>query len=196
MTRSVCIAALMAPLALAACVVPPPSGPSVMALPKQGEDFAQFQGQDIACRNYAAAQIGYGTAAQAATDNAVGSAVLGTALGAAAGAAIGAAAGNPGAGAAIGGASGLLVGSAAGANNVQYSAAGMQRRYDVAYTQCMFASGYTVQQPAYGGPYYGSPGYPPPAYAYPAPYPYPYAYGPSVSFGFGTGWGGGRYRRW
>ena len=146
-------AALIGPLALAACVVPPPAGPSVMALPKQGEDFGRFQAQDANCRNYASAQIGNATPAQAATNSAVGSAVLGTAIGAAAGAALGSVGGAVGAGAAIGGATGLLVGSAAGANNAYASAGALQQGYNVAYTQCMYASGYTVQQPAYPARY-------------------------------------------
>ncbi len=186
MTRAVPIAALIVPLALAACAVAP-TGPSVIALPKQGEDFGRFQAADINCRNFAAAQIGFAGPNQAATDNAVGSAVLETAVGAAAGAAIGAAAGNPGAGAAIGAASGLAVGSAAGASSAYASSATLQWRYDVAYTQCMVANGYSVQQPAYVTPYYGPAGY------YPEPY-FPYYYG--LGMGWGAGWYGGYRSGW
>lgn len=184
MTRCLPVASLGVAVALAGCAVAP-AGPSVMALPKPGEDFARFQAQDAYCRNYADAQIGGGGANQAATNDAVGSAVVGTALGAAAGAVIGAAAGNPGAGAAIGAGSGLLIGSAAGANRANASAGGLQYQYDVAYTQCMVANGYTVQQSAAVARYYGGPGY------YPAPYPY-YA-APAVIVG--GGWYGG-YRHW
>jgi hypothetical protein len=191
MTR---IAALIGPLALAACAVAPPPGPSVMALPKQGGDFARFQGQDAACRNFASAQTGNANPSQAATNSAISSAVLGTALGAAAGAALGSVGGAVGAGAAIGGASGLLLGSAIGANNANASAGAVQHGYDVAYTQCMVASGYTVQQPGYSAPYYSVPGYYPATYAYPVPYPYPYYYGPSFAFGRGGGWRGGGHR--
>jgi hypothetical protein len=155
--------AVLAPLAAAGCAVAPPVGPSVMALPRQGEDFAQFQAHDGSCRNYASSQIGYGQPAQAATESAVGSAVVGTALGAVAGAAIGSASGHAGAGAAVGGAGGLLVGSAVGAGNARESAGAMQRRYDMAYAQCMVAAGYTVQQPGYA--------YPPPYRGYAPPYP-------------------------
>ncbi len=190
MSRIVHLSALIAPLALAACVVPPPPGPSVMALPKQGDDFSAFQARDASCRGFASGQIGQATPAQAATNSAVGSAVLGTALGAATGAAIGSVGGAVGAGAAIGGAAGLLVGSAAGANAAQMSAGEMQHRYDVAYTQCMVAAGYTVQQPAYAPGPYAAPGYAyGPAYGYAAPYPY--YYGPDVVIGGGWGWGGG-----
>ncbi len=186
MPRLFPFAAAMLPVALAACAVAPPTGPTVMALPKPGSNLADFQRQDMACRNYASSAIGNLSPAQAANQSAVGSAVVGTAIGAAAGAAIGSVSGNLGAGAAIGGASGLLVGSAAGANNAALSAGELQHRYNVAYTQCMVAAGYTVEQPDYG---------PPPAYAYgPYAYPaYPYYYGPAVGVGFG--WGP-RWHRW
>ncbi len=183
------VAVLFAPLAFAACTVAPPTGPSVMALPKQGDDFARFQVQDGNCRGFASAQIGNANPSDAAARSAVGSAVLGTALGAAAGAAIGSVSGNVGAGAAIGGAGGLLLGSAAGADSSRMSYAGLQRRYDIAYTQCMVAAGYSVQQAGYAQPYYGGPA---PVYGYPA---YPYYYGPSVAIGVGGGWGRG-WHRW
>ncbi|CAH2604680.1 Glycine zipper family protein [Rhodovastum atsumiense] len=175
MTRPLLRFALLAPLAAAACTVAPPTGPSVVAMPRQGENFAQFQAQDINCRNYASGQIGYGDPARAANQSAVGSAVLGTALGAAAGAALGSIGGNAGAGAAIGGAGGLLAGGAIGSSNARTSAASLQQRYDIAYTQCMVAGGYTVQQPSY----------PVPVYSYPAP---TYYYGPTVSYGVGRTW--------
>lgn len=163
-------AGLAGVLATAGCAVVPPSGPTVMALPGQGKSFPVFQQDDYSCRGYAQQQTGYQQPGQAATNAAVGSAVLGTAIGAAAGAAIGAAAGNPGAGAAIGGATGLLGGSAIGANNAGAIQASLQQRYDVAYTQCMYARGDTVQAPppAYASyPAYGYPGYGYPGYAYP-----------------------------
>jgi hypothetical protein len=139
------IAGIGSVLALSACAVAPPSGPSVMALPGQGKSFQAFQQEDVSCRQYASAQTGGASPAQAATNSAVGSAVLGTALGAAAGAALGSVGGAMGAGAAIGGATGLLAGSAIGAGNAQASGASLQQRYDIAYTQCMYANGDTVQ---------------------------------------------------
>src|SRR4051794_19724063 len=81
-------------LALGACTVAPPSGPSVAVMPAEGKDFARFQQEDGYCRQNASAAIGYGSPAQAATGSAVGSAAVGTAVGAAAGALIGAAGGN------------------------------------------------------------------------------------------------------
>ena len=184
-------------LGLAGCDVPPPAGPSVMALPGSGKSFQAFQQDDLLCRQYAAGQTGYANPSQVATQSAVGSAVVGTAVGAAAGALIGAAAGNPGAGAAIGAGTGLLAGSAVGASNAQTSGAGLQERYDMAYAQCMTSSGNTIAAPP-AVPAYGVPYAAPYPYAYPA---YPYYWGPSVSLGFyggyGRGWyGGRRWHRW
>jgi len=187
------LASISSVFVLGACAVVPPSGPTVMALPGSGKTFEQFQQDDYTCRAYAQHLTSYPYASQAATNNAVGSAVVGTALGAAAGAAIGAAAGNPGAGAAIGAATGLVGGSAVGAGGAQATQAGLQQEYNVGYTQCMYAHGNSVQSPppAYAGGY----GYP--AYGYPA-YGYPYL-GPSivVGGGWGWGWGGGwGYHGW
>ena len=187
------IATVTSALVVGGCAVVPPSGPTVMALPGQGKTLAAFQQDDYTCRGYAQQQTGI-IPAQAAGNAAVGSAIVGTALGAAAGAAIGAAAGNPGAGAAIGAATGLVGGTAVGANNAAATQAGVQQRYDIAYTQCMYAHGNSVQSPppayaGYGYPAYG--GYP---YAYPA-YGYGY-YGPSFAIGFGGGGGWGGWGGW
>ena len=131
--------------AVAACAVAPPSGPTVMALPPPGKSLAFFQREDGQCRNYAASTTGNLHPGQVATRSAVGSAAAGTLLGAATGAAIGAAAGNDGAGAAIGGATGLVGGTAVDANNAVASEYDLQTRYNIAYTQCMYSLGDTVQ---------------------------------------------------
>lgn len=195
-------ASLASALALGACAVAPPTGPTVMALPGKGKTFQAFQQDDYGCRQYAFQQTGGASPAQAATNSAVGSAVVGTALGAAAGAALGSVGGAVGTGAAIGGATGLLAGSAIGANNAQASAWALQQRYDVAYTQCMYGHGDTVQAAPGGYPAYaGYPAYGYPAYGYAVPY-YPYGpayYAPSVSIGvgWGGGWGWGHgYHHW
>ncbi len=118
-----------------------PTGPSVMVLPSPGKSFEQFQADDAVCRQFAYAQVGGVTGQEAAQKSAVSSAVIGTAVGAAAGAAIGSATGNFGAGAAIGAGSGLLLGSAAGAGYASGSYYEAQRRYDIAYMQCMYSRG-------------------------------------------------------
>ncbi len=180
-------AALGGLLALGGCTVAPPSGPTVMALPGKGKSFEQFRQEDAACRYYAQQQTGFQQPGQAGANAAVGSAVLGTALGAAAGAALGSVSGNMGAGAAIGGATGLVGGSMIGAGNASASEADLQGRYNIAYTQCMYAHGNSVvsRPPGYGGGYgYASPGY----YGYGMPaYGYP-GYGPYAVPTPGYGW--------
>lgn len=133
-------------LLLAGCVTLP-SGPSMMVLPGSGKDFDAFRYDDGMCRQWAAQQLGT-TPQQAATNAGVSSAAIGTVLGAATGAAIGAAYGNPGMGAAVGSGVGLLGGSAAGANQAAGTQWELQRRYDNAYIQCMYAQGNRVPVPA------------------------------------------------
>lgn len=196
------VAVLTGALALGACAVAPPTGPTVMALPAQGKDFAAFQQDDMTCRQYASVQTGGTSPQQAANDSAASSAVVGTVLGAAAGAAIGAATGNPAAGAAIGAGSGLFLGGASGLGAASYSAEALQQRYDMSYVQCMAAKGESVptalNAPAPGGYGYGYA----PGYAYPYAYPYgPYAYYPGYAYppvgfvGVGFGFGHGHFHR-
>ncbi len=195
MHRIAAAAALAAgALTLGACAVAPPTGPSVAAYPPKGKDLAAFQADDMACRQYADAQIGI-SPSEAATQSAVNSAAVGNLLGAAAGAAIGAAAGNPAAGAAIGAGSGLVIGGAEGANASAISGASFQRRYDIAYAQCMSSKGNIAPAvasrpaPPPVAAYPAYPAYPYPAYYYPYPYyPYPYAYPGYVHVGVGWGW--------
>ena len=146
-----------------------PQGPSVMVLPGSSKSFEQFQADDALCRQWASQQIGT-TADKTATDSTVGGAVIGTLVGAAAGAALGAAAGNAGVGAAAGAGVGLLGGTAIGASRGDAYGGSVQRRYDMGYTQCMYAKGNQVpgargprvqQQPAYSSP--PPPPPPPPA---------------------------------
>ena len=189
MTRAISALGVVSVLAVSACAVAPPQGPTVMALPAAGKPFDVFQQDDMTCRGYAWQQTGGTSSADAATNSAVGSAVLGTALGAGVGAALGSVGGSMGAGAAIGGATGLLAGSAIGAGNAQAAGGNAQARYDTAYTQCMYSKGNTVQSAPSG---YAT-GYP--AGYYPAPYYGPGYYGPAVVVG--GGWGsGGWHRRW
>ena len=148
MSKIRCGAALLAVFTLGACATPATS-PSVLALPAPGKPFAQFQQEDMNCRGYAQ-QMTAGQA-EAANQNAVGAAVLGTALGAAGGALIGAPfRGGAGVGAGIGAGTGLGVGASIGANQSAYANMSIQQRFDNAYTQCMYSNGNSVQgaQPA------------------------------------------------
>lgn len=110
-----------------------------MVLPGTGKSFDQFRLDDSDCRQFSNVQVGGSTANQAAADSGVKSAAVGTVIGAAAGAAIGGSQGAA-AGAGVGLAGGALVGTGA----ADQSSYGLQRRYDIAYTQCMYAKGHKV----------------------------------------------------
>jgi hypothetical protein len=143
-------------IALCACAVAPPTGPAVVALPPAGKNLAQFQQEDITCRGYAQQQIGYGEPRQAVNEGPTVSAAAG------------------GSGTGEGG--GSSAGSAMSAGNISASAAALQQRYDVAYAQCMAASGNSLQtfsMAALYGPY-----------GYPYGYPYSTWYGSPISLGF------------
>jgi hypothetical protein len=156
-------AVVCAALLLGACVSVP-SGPSVMVLPGTGKSFDQFRADDYECRQFANFQVGGTDANQAAGESVAKSAVLGAVVGTAAGAAIGGRSG-AGTGAGVGTAFGALAGAGAG----DASAYGVQRRYDYAFVQCMYAKGHKV--PVSGrltsappaGPSYTPPPPPPPA---------------------------------
>jgi hypothetical protein len=144
-TSKVILIVVIAGLSLAACVHVP-TAPNVMALPGSGKTFEEFQYDDVTCRQWASYQVG-GSPSRAANDTAVANAALGTVLGAAAGAAIGAASGRPATGAAVGAGAGLLGGSLIGASNSEEARWSMQRRYDMAYMQCMYAKGNQIPVP-------------------------------------------------
>jgi len=138
MTRAFRLAPLLALLLLAACATLP-SGPGVMVLPGTGKNFDQFRADDFDCRQFSSMQVGGAAPNQAAADSGLKSAAVGTVVGAAAGAAIGG-----GRGAAVGAGTGLAVGALAGTGAAENSAYGLQRRYDYAYIQCMYAKGHKV----------------------------------------------------
>ena len=159
--RKLLVPSVLAASLLVACASIP-EGPSVMALPGTGKSFDQFRYDDVDCRGFAKFQIGGASPAEAANRSAATTAAVGTAVGAAAGAAFGGSSG-----AAIGAGSGLLIGSAAGAGAGETSAYGMQRRYDYAYIQCMYAKGHKVPVSGHltsapAGPSYVPPPPPPP----------------------------------
>ena len=117
-----------------------PTGPSVMVLPAPGKSFEEFQSDDITCRQWALQQAGV-PPSKAVNEKLAGGAAIGTLVGAGLGAAIGAASGNAGTGAAIGAGSGLLGGTAVASGPAYATGWEVQRRYDIAYQQCMYAKG-------------------------------------------------------
>ncbi len=137
---------------LSGCVTPP-MGPTIPVMPGPNKSLQAFQADESTCEGYASQRVAGG--AEAANNTAIGEGLLGTALGAGLGAAVGG-----GRGAAIGAASGAVVGTGVGANTSAGAQYSLQRRYDVAYAQCMQTQGNRVQHPRRA--------YPPPG-----PYPYP-----------------------
>ena len=157
-----------------------PTGPTVTVYPGPGKPFEVFQADDYACRQWAQEQIGGASPSQTANQNLATGAGVGALAGAGLGALIGSASGHAGAGAAIGAGAGLLTGTAVASGPAASSQYQLQRRYDIAYQQCMYAKGnqipgvrpaqaYRPPPPPYGPP----PGYGPPAYGPPAPQPAP-----------------------
>jgi hypothetical protein len=117
-------------------------GPTVQVMPGPGKSFDTFQADQAGCKNYAASQVS--GQAEAANQQAVGTAVLGTALGAGLGAAIGGATGNVGGGAAIGAATGAGAGTLYGANTSAGAQYSIQQQYNNAFAQCMYSKGELV----------------------------------------------------
>jgi hypothetical protein len=168
MNRRLIVVPLVALGVLSGCVTVP-AGPSVAVMPGPQKGFDQFVADDATCRQFAYGVIGGPNAGQAATDAAAANAAAGAAIGAAAGAILGAVSGQAGHGAAIGAGTGLLFGSAAGSNVAASSSWAMQRNYDVAYMQCMYARGnqvpgqFAARRPGPNvAPMYPPPNQPPP----------------------------------
>ena len=130
-----CIALALSTMTACATI---PSGPSVTVVPARGKPFELFQQEDALCRRWAEQRIGISPQEAINKDTTTG-AVVGTAVGAGLGALTGAASGQAGGGALIGGAAGMLVGAASGADSGRMTGHEVQRRYDTAYVQCMYA---------------------------------------------------------
>ncbi len=109
-------------------------------MPAPGKSFDVFAAEDHQCRQYAEQSIGT-SAGQSATDSEVKSIAAGTAIGAVAGALSG---GHEGAGGGAG--FGMLAGAAMGTDQGNSSGREVQRRYDIAYEQCMYAKGNQLPQ--------------------------------------------------
>ena len=131
-----------------------PTGPSVAVMPGLNKPFEVFMQEDQLCRGWAAHSLGI-PGHQAEADRLMASTVTGAVIGALAGAMVGGHR-NVGAGAALG----TAMGASAGANQSATSTWAAQRRYDIAYQQCMYSKGNQV--PSYGDRYYRYQAPPPP----------------------------------
>jgi hypothetical protein len=159
------IALLVGAAALAGCTTVP-TGPSTLALPGTNKGFEQFQSDDGACRQYASDSIGGATVAQAQQDSGARSLLAGAVIGALIGGAV-----NGGHGAAVGAGVGGAAGGLAGVGASEVSGSEAQRRYDHAYTQCMYGRGHRVAVSGYLPRTAARPYYPPARYSYPPPPP-------------------------
>ena len=135
-----------------------PVGPSVAVMPGASKPFDVFMQDDQLCRSWASHAIGV-PGHDAAAARMLASTIAGAAIGALAGAAVGDHR-SAGAGAAMG----TVVGASVGASQGGFTATNAQRRYDIAYQQCMYSKGNLVT----GSPY-GSHGWIPPPPPRPAP---------------------------
>jgi uncharacterized protein YcfJ len=124
-------------LALLAGCAMQPVGPTVSVFPAPFKPFEVFEQDQDECEDYASRQVAGG--AEAANRRAVGAAAVGTALGLAVGAATG-----EGRASTFGAVSGGAIGTAVGAEQSQRAGFSLQRRYDIAYAQCMYAKGNQV----------------------------------------------------
>lgn len=131
-------------LALAGCAQMP-TGPTVTVMPGPHKPFEVFVADDKLCRDWAVSSSGSQNP-DAASQRFAGATVAGAVLGAAAGAAVGGHSG-AGAGAALGG----MTGAAVGSDQSSRTAYGAQRRYDIAYQQCMYAKGNQIPGTHYAG---------------------------------------------
>ncbi len=154
-----------------------PQGPSVTVMPAQGKPFTQFQAEDANCRKWAEQSVGI-SPEKAQSDSTVSGAAIGSLIGAGVGALIGSVSGRAGAGVAIGAGTGLLMGTSAGSDTGRVYGREAQKRYDIAYSQCMASNGnQVVTQPVSrpAGHYYPRhhvivmPAEPPPVYYAPPP---------------------------
>jgi hypothetical protein len=171
--KTTTMAGLAVLLAVSGCAQPP-LGPSVRVMPGPNKPFDAFQNDDAICRQFGDQSVGGSANAQ---NTEVNQTLIGTGVGALLGAGLGAAVGG-GRGAAIGAGAGAIGGTAVGASQAQGTGMTVQRRYDIAYSQCMYSRGNQVpgyvQSPPPPPPGYAPP--PPPGYDPPPPPPPPPGY--------------------
>jgi uncharacterized protein YcfJ len=136
MVMKTVISALIGVSFLAACVSQP-MGPSVAVMPAPNKPFDVFAQDQATCKDFADGQVAGGP--NATNNQAIGTAAIGTALGAGLGAAVG-----EGRGAAVGAGTGAIAGTAIGSGQSERAQMSLQQRYDIAYSQCMYAKGNQV----------------------------------------------------
>ena len=154
-TRLALMTVIGAAMLLMASCAEMPTGPSIAVMPAPNKPFDVFVQEDQLCRGWAAHSIG-----QPGHDAAAQRLLSSTAAGLAIGTLVGAVAGghrNVEAGAAMG----TVMGAATGASQSNEAAWSAQRRYDIAYQQCMYSKGNFVPSYGYGPNRYPAPPPPP-----------------------------------
>ncbi len=136
MSRRIVFSGLCAVALLSGCATEP-MGPTARVMPAQGKPFEVFATDQSQCKQFAEGETGGG--ATMSNLKQFGTAVISTALTAGLGAAL-----HGGRGAGIGGAVGSLAGAALGGRGSAADQRGLQGRYDLAYSQCMFTRGNQV----------------------------------------------------
>jgi len=111
-----------------------PIGPTIAVIPAPNKPFRVFQRDEAGCKRYANQHVAGGV--QTANTRAVETGAVATGLGALLGAVVGG-----GNGAGVGAVTGAVLGTAVGANTSQRDQYSLQSRYDIAYSQCMYAKG-------------------------------------------------------
>lgn len=110
-----------------------PTGPTVAVWPPPGKPLSVFQAEEGQCRQYASAVINPNASNAEAAKR--------VAIGTAAGAIIGGLLTGSGRGAGAGAAMGMLVGGSSAAQASERGTWSMQKRYNIAYEQCMYSKG-------------------------------------------------------
>ena len=117
-------------------------GPTVPAIPGPNKTSEQFNGDMVACRDFAGSAVA--GQANAANQQAVGAGVLTTLAGAGLGAAVGALGHNAGRGAAYGSVVGAGAGTAVALNQSGRAQGTIEQQYNNAFAECMYAKGNMV----------------------------------------------------
>jgi len=128
-------------------------GPTALVMPAQGKPFDVFAQEQAMCKQFADGEVDGG--ASMSNLKQFGTAAVTTALGAGLGAAV-----RNRRGAQIGGAMGAIAGGSMAALGSAHDQNSLQGRYDLAYTQCMYARGNQIAGIARAAPRiaYGPPG--------------------------------------
>ena len=144
MSSTLITKSLLAVALLSGCATQP-MGPTAHVMPATGKPFEVFAQDQATCKQFASNEVDGG--ATMANLKEFGTAAITTGLGGGLGAAL-----RGERGAEIGGSVGAIGGAGLAAHGSAHYQASLQGRYDIAYTQCMYARGNQVGDAASSGP--------------------------------------------